>query len=85
METGQIVISKYGHDKNCFMAVVGEKDGYVFVADGKHRKISNPKRKNIKHISVIDGRVNREELLSNKTLRRAIKARLKQKGAEPYV
>lgn len=48
---GQIVHSKAGRDKNKYFIVVGIIDeDYVLVADGQLRKISNPKKKKIKHL-----------------------------------
>ena len=49
-EVGQIVLSKAGHDKDDFLLVVGETHEMILVADGKHRKIAMPKRKNKKHL-----------------------------------
>jgi ribosomal protein L14E/L6E/L27E len=31
---------------------VDEQDGYVFLADGKLRKLEHPKRKKIKHVQI---------------------------------
>lgn len=73
MEVGSVVISNAGRDKNCLMAVVGEKDGFLLVADGKKRKVSKPKLKNIRHISVITGHLSPKELLSDKSIRRALR------------
>ena len=44
--TGRAVLSKAGHDKNRFFAVVGTDGDYVLIADGHERKIESPKRKN---------------------------------------
>ncbi len=48
---GQIVASKAGHDAGRFFAAVKISDGYIYLADGKERKLNNPKKKNIKHIA----------------------------------
>lgn len=50
VKTGSVVVSSAGHDKGRFMVVVGADGGFVFVADGKERKLGSPKKKNIKHI-----------------------------------
>jgi ribosomal protein L14E/L6E/L27E len=48
---GQIVHSKAGRDKGRYFIVVSIVDAnYVLVVDGDLRKISNPKRKKIKHL-----------------------------------
>ena len=48
-----LAFSKAGHDKNRIYAVVGDDKETVFLSDGRYRKISNPKKKNIKHIQII--------------------------------
>ena len=45
-----IVISMAGRDKNLFFYVVDTQDNYVFLANGKERKLENPKRKKLKHV-----------------------------------
>ena len=47
---GSIVYSAKGHDKgNLFVVLDAEKD-FVYLADGKIRRVSKPKKKKIKHI-----------------------------------
>lgn len=50
---GEVCVSLAGHDAGTVLVIVGTNDNYVFVADGKTRKISTPKRKKSKHVSVI--------------------------------
>ena len=45
-----IVISLAGRDKDKLFYVVKTEDNYVFLADGKGRKLDNPKRKKLKHV-----------------------------------
>lgn len=47
---GTIVKSIAGHDKNNFFIVTESDEEWVYIANGKDRKLSSPKRKNIKHI-----------------------------------
>lgn len=47
---GQLVRSKAGRDKGIDFVVVKADNGYVYVADGRMRKLENPKKKKIKHI-----------------------------------
>lgn len=50
---GQFVISKMGRDKGRLFVVVGlEENGYACIADGDTHKVSEPKRKNVKHLIV---------------------------------
>ena len=45
-----IVISLAGRDKGQWFYVVNTEENYVFLADGKGRKLENPKRKKLKHV-----------------------------------
>lgn len=74
MKTGQIVCSIAGRDKNCFLAVVGEDNGFVLLCDGKKRPLSRPKRKNVKHITITAVCLTADSMSSNKALRRALNA-----------
>lgn len=48
---GRIAISKQGHDKGRWMVVVGTVDDrHVLVADGVHRRLEKPKKKQTKHL-----------------------------------
>ena len=48
---GMIVLSKAGHDSGRLMLVTATDDSFVYVADGKERKLEKPKRKNPLHLS----------------------------------
>lgn len=50
---GKIVLSLAGNDKNGLFVVLKVESEYVYYADGRKRKATNPKRKNIKHIKVL--------------------------------
>ena len=45
-----IVRSDAGRDKGKFFYVIDTEDNYVLIADGKTRKLENPKRKKLKHV-----------------------------------
>ena len=45
-----IVISLAGRDKDKLFYVMDTEDNYVLIADGKGRKLENPKRKKLKHV-----------------------------------
>ena len=47
---GDLVLSKAGRDGGEIFLVVDVDDDYVKIVNGKHRKISNPKKKKIKHL-----------------------------------
>lgn len=44
-QSGQVVYSKSGHDKGDTLMVLFVEGAYVYLADGKRRKIEKPKRK----------------------------------------
>lgn len=49
---GQVVFSKAGRDAGRKFVIVGMADDeHVLIADGDLRKIENPKKKKIKHLS----------------------------------
>ena len=47
---GQLVRSKAGRDKGSDFIVLKVENGYVYVADGRMRKLENPKKKKLKHV-----------------------------------
>ena len=51
IELGSVVFSKMGRDKNAYYIVVDILDeNTVFICDGEIRKLSNPKKKSVKHL-----------------------------------
>jgi ribosomal protein L14E/L6E/L27E len=71
---GRLYVSLAGRDKDCICAVVGisEDEGYVLIADGKLRKVENPKKKKLKHLKPIDCNPLPEEKLTNRFIREAV-------------
>ena len=51
IRVGDIVLSTQGRDKGNYFLVVEENDGFVFLVDGGMRKLAQPKKKNVKHVS----------------------------------
>lgn len=51
---GQVVYSKSGRDKQRPFIVYDFDDDYVYIVDGDLRKIKKPKKKNKKHIQIVD-------------------------------
>lgn len=47
---GQLVRSKAGRDKGSDFIVLRVENGYVYVADGRMRRLENPKKKKLKHV-----------------------------------
>jgi len=77
---GQIVKSKAGRDKDKIFFIVDILDDrYVLIADGIMRKMENPKKKKIKHLSKynlvsneVKNRFKENKKISNLTLRREL-------------
>ena len=85
--TGQIVISKAGHDKGTVYAVIKETSDGIYLADGAGRKCENPKKKNPKHViktdAVVDGlkeRMDKSPEEGNKAVRKAVADYLKSES-----
>ena len=49
-QIGQVVYSKCGHDQGDVQMIVAMEGEYLFLADGKRRKLERPKRKKKMHI-----------------------------------
>lgn len=71
IKVGSVVKSCAGRDKNSYFVAVGISGGFVEIADGKKRKLENPKRKNIKHISPTSSVITMEAL-TNRKLRKVL-------------
>lgn len=53
LKLGQVVKSKAGRDKDKLFVIIDIIDlDFVLLADGKYRKLKNPKKKKIKHLMV---------------------------------
>ncbi len=68
---GSVVKSTAGHDKNSYFVAVSIQGNFVFIADGKERKLEKPKRKNIKHLDVTKSVIELHEI-TNKKLRKLL-------------
>lgn len=68
---GSLVRACAGRDKDSLFVAVGVHDGFVYISDGRTRKLEKPKRKNRKHISPLHETIDTTEL-TNKKLRKFI-------------
>lgn len=57
MNIGDVVISLSGHDCGRLYVVMGVENDSVFLCDGKRKLLSNPKKKNCKHLKETGERV----------------------------
>ena len=51
---GRLVISVAGHDKGSAFCVLAQDGEYLYLADGRQRKVQKPKRKKLKHVKLIN-------------------------------
>ena len=71
-KTGMMVKSLRGRDEG-FFVVVGVKDGSVWIADGRRRKVERPKRKNPKHLQQTATVFDENEIKTNNGLKRLLR------------
>lgn len=79
---GLFATSRSGHDKGCLYVVVGEDERSLYLSDGKYKPLEKPKRKNKRHVQIINVRAldviaheagAERGLRSNEQIKRAIK------------
>ena len=73
ISVGAVVKAKAGRDKEGFFVVVKSDEGFVFIADGKRRKVENPKKKNPIHLTVTNT-VLSDSMDTNRKIRTALRA-----------
>ncbi|MDD4843462.1 MAG: KOW domain-containing RNA-binding protein [Anaerotignum sp.] len=80
-QVGQIVYSKDGHDKGQTMMVLSVEDRYLYLANGKTRMLTKPKRKKIIHVqpinyvdAVMAEKLTQNEYVLDSDIRKAIKS-----------
>ena len=59
---GQLAASRAGRDKDTVYVIVGQKDDFVYVCDGKRKLPDAPKKKRRKHVQPINEWVDAELL-----------------------
>ncbi len=74
LQVGMVVCATAGKEKDNFYIVTGLDGNAVYLADGKHRTLKQPKRKNVKHIRPT-GTIWELEGLTDKALRRKLNER----------
>lgn len=71
VEKGLVVKAVAGRDKNLYFAVLDADSRFALIADGKSRRLENPKRKNIRHLMPTGRKICLDEI-TNKKLKRAL-------------
>lgn len=82
---GQVVFSKCGRDQGRAFIIVSVEEEYVYIADGKLRKVDKPKLKKKKHIQKtntiitwIQEKILEDNKLTNSDIRKALEEYLGQ-------
>ena len=52
LSVGSLVRAKAGRDKDKFFLVKDVSEGFAYICDGKRRKLTNPKKKNLIHLEL---------------------------------
>ena len=79
IDRSDIIVSLAGRDKGQFFFVVDTEEQYVFIADGKGRRLEKPKRKKRKHIQKVqqtDSRVAEKIRTGDKVLNSELRREL---------
>ncbi len=78
---GDLVVSLAGRDKDKVFYVISVEENFACLADGKTRKLENPKRKKLTHVrkvtwndSVVAQRLQAGDTVLNSELRRDLAA-----------
>ncbi|MBQ9710059.1 MAG: KOW domain-containing RNA-binding protein [Clostridia bacterium] len=85
-ERGALVKSLAGHDEGEVLVIIEVVDGnYVLIANGRTRKVNNPKRKKTKHIKLLNTKIDLEHFeknggLTDGDIQKAIKETIKKIG-----
>ena len=69
---GELVVCTAGREKDRLMCVIAFDGKYVYLCDGKERKLASPKRKNPKHVQKIDKQVSDIICSTDRALRKAL-------------
>lgn len=69
---GMIVKSLSGHDAGRHYVVIRMDETAVYLADGKRKRLTNLKSKNIKHVAPADGEVVDVSCQTDKTIRKLV-------------
>ena len=72
MNRGTVVKSIAGRDAGRFLVVVSCEADRILVADGKVRKLADPKHKNIRHLQTTQQNIDLDQIRSDKALRKAL-------------
>ncbi len=69
MRVGSIVLAVAGRDMGGYFVVTKIEEDRIYIADGRRRKLENPKAKNIIHLSDTGQFLPQETITGNKKLK----------------
>lgn len=83
---GMFAVSKAGHDLGQMYVILKEEEDMVWLADGRLKTVSSPKRKKKKHIQIVKtgldevlvNKIKNQQPISNEEIKYAIKCRNKE-------
>lgn len=53
LEVGSFVKSIAGHDKNSYFFILRAEGEYIYLVDGKYKRLDCPKKKNKRHVKAL--------------------------------
>lgn len=81
IQKSDVVLSLAGRDQGSLFIVLDTEDGFVWLADGKARKVEKPKRKKLRHLRHVcssDGavaeKIRNGQPVTNKELKQTLKS-----------
>lgn len=81
-----MAVSLAGRDVGMFCLIVKQENGFLYVADGRTRKVENPKKKNRKHVRLITGEDGKPIMFSGKALtNRFVRAWLRESAGRVQI
>lgn len=79
-ERGMIVKSDAGRDQEQFYVIVAAEERFVYIANGRSRRLSKPKRKNVRHLKRTSRTVDLSVVDTNPKLFRALQEAVTNNG-----
>lgn len=74
LEAGRVVFATHGRDKGSVYLVTGEQGERVLIADGRRRKLHQPKAKNPAHLVPTEHKIPICQATGNRRLRELLNA-----------
>ncbi len=68
-----VVKNLAGRDRGEWFAVLSLQDGFALIANGSSRPLARPKRKKLRHLLASSTLLSKEDLATDRKLRRAIR------------